>query len=189
VAPRDHLTIPNLLTAGRIGLVPAVIACLATGRATLALWLFVGAAVTDVLDGLLARILHQSSALGEWLDPLADKLLVFSVFMAMTLLGAGGFPVWFTAIVLGRDAFISLGIGALSLAGRHVVVNPTRLSKYATFFQMATLSAALVYQAHDRAPGVLAVLRPIMVMCLVLSIVSVVQYTWRGVALLRRRPG
>jgi cardiolipin synthase len=177
---RELLYLPNLLTLERIVLVPIFLYYLATGRARVAFWIFIAASVTDVLDGLVARLMRLQTSLGGWLDPLADKLLVASAFITLTVLGEGRFPVWFTVLVLGRDAVIALGIGVLWLTGRRFQIEPTRLSKYATFLQLVTLAAALLYLAADRPATALPYLRAIMALCAVMVSISVSQYVWRG---------
>jgi cardiolipin synthase len=180
-----NLNLPNLLTFGRLAVVPIFVFCLAKDHPVAALWLFVGAGVTDVVDGLLARLFHQETTLGAWLDPLADKLLVFTAFVALTAIGDVRFPLWFTILVLGRDLIIAAGIGALRLLRRPVVIDPARLSKYATFFQYLTLSVMLLYRSSGAPPAMAPYLQAVMVVCLVLALISIGQYFWRGLQILR----
>jgi cardiolipin synthase len=181
-----NLNLPNVLTIFRLLAVPVFLVAVAREWAGAALAVFAAAAATDVVDGLLARLLRQETELGGWMDPLADKLLVFSSFIALTVVERASFPAWFTAVVLGRDAFTVLGIGLLTLVGRKVVIDPSRLSKYATFFQMVVLILALGHRWAGEATLV-AAQRAAMATCLVLTLVSVGQYTWRGSRILLGR--
>jgi cardiolipin synthase len=181
-----NLNLPNLLTFGRLAVVPIFVYCLVGDHPGAALWLFVGAGVTDVIDGLVARLFRQETTLGAWLDPLADKLLVFTAFVMLTTTGESRFPLWFTILVLGRDFFIATGIGALRLLRRRIVIDPARLSKYATLFQYLTLSVMLLYRSSGSPPGMTPCLQAVMVVTLVLALVSIGQYFWRGLQMLRR---
>jgi len=181
-----NLNLPNVLTVLRLFAVPVFLVSVARDWVGTALAIFAAAAATDVVDGLLARLLRQQTELGGFLDPLADKLLVFSSFIALTVVERASFPAWFTAVVLGRDAFTVLGIGALTLAGRKVVIDPSRLSKYATFFQMVVLILALGHRWAGEA-DLVAAQRAAMATCLVLSLISVGQYAWRGARILLGR--
>src|SRR5207344_3252208 len=92
---------PNLLTIGRICLAPFLVAAILEGRFAVGFWMFVAAGVTDALDGTLARILQQRTVLGQYLDPVADKLLLSTLFLVLTHMNH--IPVWVTALVFGRD--------------------------------------------------------------------------------------
>jgi cardiolipin synthase (CMP-forming) len=136
------MTIPNCLTLLRILLTPVLIWLLlnshpSPARLNQALFVFLLAGFTDGLDGLLARVLHQKSKLGAYLDPLADKLLLVSCFI---LLGRSRLlPNWLVVIVVSRDAIILLGIVTLMLHQVRVQIRPSVVSKITTLMQLMTV--------------------------------------------------
>ncbi|NWG30155.1 MAG: CDP-alcohol phosphatidyltransferase family protein [Rhodocyclaceae bacterium] len=136
------LTIPNLITLARLGLLPLLLWMLAVRRYELAFWLFVAASVGDGLDGWLARRLDQRSRLGAVLDPIADKLTILGI--AWILATEGLLPVWIAALMSLRDLVIVAG----ALAYRQVVgtleMAPTRLSKLNTVLEFLLLALALM---------------------------------------------
>src|SRR5579859_5693674 len=98
--------VPNLFTTLRLVLVPAVIRAILLGQHTLALVLFACAAVTDVLDGAIARKFNLTSQFGAYLDPIADKALLSGVFLALAL--SGNIPWWLVLTIFGRDLYLLL---------------------------------------------------------------------------------
>src|SRR5262249_57336275 len=105
------LTPANQLTLLRMLLIPAFVILVVYGELGWALAVFITAGVTDALDGLLARLSGQKTTLGAWLDPMADKLLLVSTFVVLTLPGLGlenRLPIWFTVLILSRDVVIVL---------------------------------------------------------------------------------
>src|SRR5690242_775100 len=108
--------IPNFLTVVRLILVPVVIRAILAGRVGQALALFVAAAVTDVLDGAIARAFQITSPFGAYLDPVADKALLSGVFVALAV--TGNIPLWLVVIIFGRDLYLLFGAGLLYWLGR-----------------------------------------------------------------------
>ena len=109
-----NLTAANQLTLTRMVLIPAFVILLLYGYRGWALITFLIAGLTDLFDGLIARATGQKTTLGAWLDPMADKLLLVSLFVMLTLPGIGlvnRLPVWFTILVISRDVAIVLKIG------------------------------------------------------------------------------
>src|SRR5262245_30649721 len=105
------VNLANLFTLARLALVPFIIGDIIHGRHGRALFLFILAAVTDVIDGALARSSSGVTQTGAYLDPIADKCLMSGVFLA---LGAAGIvPVWFVCVVFGRDLLILTGVLAV----------------------------------------------------------------------------
>src|SRR5580765_8634049 len=107
----ELLTAANQLTLLRLLLVPVFAICMIYGLPGWALVTFGVAAVTDALDGLIARRTGQLTTLGAWLDPMADKLLLVSTFVMLTLPGlnlVNRFPIWLTVLVISRDIAIVL---------------------------------------------------------------------------------
>ncbi|MFM1816073.1 MAG: hypothetical protein RLZ98_2768 [Pseudomonadota bacterium] len=151
-APARILTIPNLLTIGRIAAVPALVVCMAlvpqeAGR-WLALGIFAAASATDWLDGYLARIWQQQSELGRMLDPIADKLLVGATLVMLVHDNTiDGMAVYAAVIVLCREILVS-GLREY-LAGLDVTVHVTWLSKWKTAVQMLALGVFVAGPAGD----------------------------------------
>jgi cardiolipin synthase len=123
-------TLANALTALRLLLAPVVMLLYVRGDLAGALGVYAVAALTDVLDGLLARLMGQHSRLGEILDPVADKLLAFCILVALT--AGGRLPAWLAVLIIGRDAALVGAATALQWSGRPVPIVPTRVGKYAT---------------------------------------------------------
>lgn len=135
------MTIPNLITTLRIILTPIFIIYLLDEQYVAALVVFVICAVSDALDGFLARVLKQKSSLGAFLDPMADKLILVSTFVALSIMGA--IPIWLTVIVLSRDVLISLGVAALEIYRVEIRIRPSVLSKVTTCCQFTTVVMVL----------------------------------------------
>jgi cardiolipin synthase len=137
-----YRTAPNLLTLLRICLAPFLVAAILERHFAVSFGLFVVAGLTDALDGLLARILKQRSLLGEYLDPVADKLLLstlFLVLMHMTLI-----PVTVTVLVFGRDVGILVVAAILYAATGRREFSPSLLGKANTLAQVSAVAAVLV---------------------------------------------
>ncbi len=146
------MNLPNTLTLIRILLTPFFFTALlyyAGGDERfriLAIIFFTAAALTDAADGLLARLLNQRTALGKFLDPLADKLLLLSGFLGVLFVGTLSYrpPIWVIVIVVFRDLFILGGLLVVFLATGSAHVRPNFLGKLTTAVQMATLIAILL---------------------------------------------
>jgi cardiolipin synthase len=136
------MNIPNTLTIIRILSIPAFVICLLYDRLIIALLIFVGAGITDGLDGWIARFYRQRTTIGAYLDPLADKLLLTTAFIVLAILGS--IPSWLTVIVIARDVIIALGILILFLTSHRVEVKPVMIGKTSTFFQIVTIAWALL---------------------------------------------
>ena len=137
-------TIPNALTVARILLTPIFVVLFLDGNPAGALAMFFIAGVTDALDGLLARVLDQRSALGAILDPLADKILLVTSYVCLA--HAGWLPTWLTVLVVSRDGIILVGVALLTFWGKDMrgSIQPSLASKLTTFFQMALVLAAFM---------------------------------------------
>ncbi len=122
--------IANLLTASRLFLIPIIIHLILTGQSTAALLVFAFAALTDLLDGAVARRLNEVTELGRILDPLTDRLLISSMVIALFLRNGIGPPLWAILVLVGRDILILVGSTWLTWKGRPVEV--TMLGKTAT---------------------------------------------------------
>ncbi|OYY93195.1 MAG: hypothetical protein B7Y41_12790 [Hydrogenophilales bacterium 28-61-23] len=147
----DVYTLPNLLTLSRLLLAPVVAWRLLAHDVEGAFWLFVLAAITDLLDGNLARWLNQRSVLGAWLDPIADKTMLLTTLSMLALTGL--LPMWLLYLVLVRDAVILAGAeGYRRLTGR-LDVRPTLSGKLATFMEFVLVSLVLADVALDLGLG------------------------------------
>ncbi|OGP69935.1 MAG: hypothetical protein A2Z73_05585 [Deltaproteobacteria bacterium RBG_13_60_28] len=149
---RASLTIPNLITLARILLTPLFIIFLIQGRYHKALLIFLLAGVSDLADGLVARVWQQKSPLGAYLDPLADKLLLSSSFVTLSI--SHVVPAWLTVVVLSRDLTIALGVAIFRLADLPLVISPTRLGKWTTTLQIFTILLVLVGKAWALPPPI-----------------------------------
>ena len=140
------LTAANQLTLLRLLLVPVFALCMLYGMPGWALLTFFVAGVTDALDGLIARRSGQQTTLGAWLDPMADKLLVVTMFVMLTVPGLGlvaRLPLWLTVLVISRDIGIILTVAIVNLAVTRRTFRPTILGKAATVIYVVTGVVAL----------------------------------------------
>jgi cardiolipin synthase len=140
-------TIPNFLSLLRMGLVPLFIIAVIDGESRKALLIFVAAGVTDALDGFIARFANQQSLLGAYLDPIADKLLLTSAYVALSIpqLNHGApIPLWVTVLVLARDLLIVVMALILYLAAGVRRFPPSVLSKITTLVQVTAVALVLV---------------------------------------------
>jgi cardiolipin synthase len=142
-------TLPNLLTASRLVLAPVVVWLLLAGDVTTAFWVFAAAALTDLLDGNIARIFDMRSVLGAWLDPIADKVMLLSTLFA--LVWTGILPLWLAVLVALRDLVVLSGAAAYRRLTGGLVVAPTLLGKSATFFEFSLVALALADAALNWA--------------------------------------
>ena len=134
------LNLPNLITLGRILLVPMIVWAIASNQMTVAFVLFVVAGVSDAVDGFLAKHFDMATDLGAMLDPIADKALLVSIYVALGI--TGDIPRWLVILVVSRDLMI---IGAVMLSwllGSPIRVKPLWVSKLNTVAQI--LFACLV---------------------------------------------
>ena len=141
------LTVPNVITLFRLALVPVFLTYHLTGRPFEALICFVIAAVSDSLDGLLARLLNQRSRLGALLDPVADKILVFCSLGSLML--ERRLPLWLFALIVFRDGMMVIGAYVVRRKNLDVPLRPTRVGKYATFTLILLIVLALVDQVKN----------------------------------------
>lgn len=152
--PHVLVTLPNLITLARLCAVPATIWLILHQRLDLAFYLFIGAGVSDGVDGWLARVRNARSALGALLDPVADKALLVSVYLALA--GIGVLPDWLAILVVFRDLLIVGGILVLWVLGQPPAIRPLLVSKLNTCLQIALAAVALALAGFDLdAPGVL----------------------------------
>jgi len=135
------LNLPNLITLLRLLLIPVVVICLLEDKFQWALVFFLIAGLSDALDGFLARTLKQKTQLGALLDPIADKLLLDTIYLLGV--GRGLFPEWLAVIIISRDVLILLGFLLLSLFKHRLEVHPSLPSKLTTACQIITVVLTL----------------------------------------------
>lgn len=166
--------LPNVITLLRIAAVPLVGWLILHERWEAACWLFLAAAVSDGIDGLLARWLDQMTQLGAALDTVADKALGLVTLVMLTKVGA--IPLWVTLAILLRDSIIVLGaLSYRGLAG-HLEIHPTWLGKTHMFAEFALL--ALVLAALAELLVLEDWLQPLFLAVFVIAVISGVQYVW-----------
>ena len=153
------LTIPNLLTFLRMALIPVFAIMLVYHREGWALAVFTIAGVSDGVDGFIARRLKQESELGTIIDPVADKLLMTTAFVMMTLpsvMGTARFlpvPFWVTATVIGRDVMIVTVAGAINVMTGFRGFKPSWLGKASTFVQVVGVIMILIAAVYPELRG------------------------------------
>lgn len=166
---------PNLLTLLRICIAPFLVAAILGNHYALGFGLFVAAGLTDALDGALARLLKQRSVLGHYLDPVADKLLLSTLFLV--LLHQGLMPVTVTVLVFGRDVGILLVAAILYAAAGRREFHPSWFGKASTVAQISAVAAVLLREL-TRAVWV-ADLRTIAIdLTIALTVASGFDYAW-----------
>ncbi len=142
-----NLTIPNLLSLSRMGLIPLFVIAVIEQQPARALGVFVVAGITDALDGLIARYFDQQSVLGAYLDPIADKLLLTTAFviLAVPSIHTGVLiPLWITVLVLARDITILVVSLVLQLVLSIREFQPMKLSKVNTAVQITSIILVLI---------------------------------------------
>ena len=155
------LTVPNLLTVFRMVLIPVFVTLLFYQKFELALAVFVVAGVTDGLDGLLARRFDQQSQLGTILDPIADKLMMVSAFIVLSMRSVFPQPIpshlpvpfWVTVAVISRDVFIIVGAAAINIMTGFRGFRPSWLGKLNTTVQIVAITAIMFAASVPRYTG------------------------------------
>ncbi len=166
------MSIPNLITLARILLVPVVVWAIAGGHMLLAFALFLAAGISDAVDGFLAKRFGMQSELGRYLDPLADKVLIVSIYVSLGVSGA--IPQWLVILVVSRDLMI---VGAVMLAwlvDKPIAVKPLTVSKINTAAQIVFAGLILSILGLNFQAGWL--LTAAMATVAVLTLISVVAY-------------
>jgi cardiolipin synthase len=180
------LNIPNALTLLRIVAIPAFLILLVDRRHVEALAVFVGAGITDALDGAIASLTHTKTTLGAYLDPAADKLLLVSAFIALAFMQE--VPFWLTVLVLLRDTTLIAGYMLLFLMTQEALeIRPSVTGKLGTFLQLAAVTEVLVTLVRpDLVPAGIEL--GLFYAAGVVTSVAGLQYMYRGLAWLSRRP-
>ena len=151
----------NQLTLARMLLIPAFVILLIYGYRGWALVVFMTAGLTDLLDGLIARMTGEKTVLGAWLDPMADKMLLVTMFVMLTLPSIGEpnrLPLWFTVLVISRDVAIVATVAVVNLAIGPRTFRPSMFGKVATAFYIITCVVALYYNYLNQTSGLVTAL-------------------------------
>jgi len=166
------LSIPNLITLGRILLVPIVVWAIASGAMWIAFLLFLAAGVSDAVDGFLAKRFSMTTVLGAYLDPLADKALIVSIYLT---LGINGFiPGWLVILVVSRDIMIVGAVMLSWLVGTPLKVKPLLVSKLNTAAQIVFACVVLGTLGLDYKLPILTLV--LMGLVAVLTLLSIAAY-------------
>lgn len=155
-----NLTAANQLTLLRMLLIPPFVILLMYGYRGWALLTFLTAGVTDLLDGLIARKTGQKTTLGAWLDPMADKLLLVTMFVMLTLPDIGSanrLPLWFTVLVLSRDIAIVLTVAVVNLAVGPRTFRPSMFGKIATATYIMTGVVTLYFNYLETPSAIMTI--------------------------------
>jgi cardiolipin synthase len=151
----ENLTLANQLTILRVMLIPAFVLLVVYGHLGAALVVFITAGLTDALDGLIARWTKQHTSLGAWLDPMADKLLLVTTFVVLTLPGldlTNHLPLWLTILVISRDIVIVGVVAIVNLVIGPRTFTPSIWGKLATAAFILTSVAVMFYNyRHERS--------------------------------------
>jgi cardiolipin synthase len=178
------VNLPNLFSLARIVLIFPFIYLLLNGRYGYALAVGFAAALTDLIDGILARLMRQQTVLGTYLDPAADKLFMTASFITLT--AAGLLPLWLTFLVIGRDVVIVLGVLILHFLSLCPEARPSIASKVTTGLQLGTIGAPLFSASVYPLPWLITAL---VVACAAATAFSGGQYIVRGVSILKKKKG
>jgi len=173
------LTLANRLTILRILMVPGITVLLLYRQVEAGLALFLLAGITDGLDGFVARTRRQKTTLGMVLDPLADKLLLTSTVIVLTILRE--LPRWFTVIVVSRDVILIGGGLIIYMFLGKMPMPPSKLGKATTGLQIASVLLAML---DNLAPVLQPATLPLVVVTLLLTVASGLDYVFRGARLL-----
>ena len=174
------LTPANQLTLLRMLLIPAFVILVVYGYLGWALTVFVTAGITDALDGLAARWANEKTSLGAWLDPAADKLLLVTTFIVLTLPGLGlanRLPIWLTVLIISRDVGIVLTVAIVNLAIGPRTFRPSIFGKVATATYILTAVVAMWFNYR----GYHSVLFDLFIYAsLAITLISGFHYVWHA---------
>ena len=149
-----HLTVANQITLLRMLLIPAFVLLVVYGELGWALVVLLGAGLTDAFDGLIARWRGQKTTLGAWLDPMADKLLLTSAFIVLTVPGTTlthRIPLWLTVLIISRDIVIVLTVAIVNLAVGRRTFRPSAIGKAATAIYIVTGLLFMIFNYLERS--------------------------------------
>lgn len=179
------ITLSTMLTLLRIALVPCIVAAMVMGLWGPAFGMFCVAAISDALDGYLARLWHEQTFLGACLDPIADKLLVLSCFFTLAFIQSPLFtiPQWFVVLVLVKELILIGGSVLFYLIKGHIDIRPTLLGKMTAVVQMCFIMWLFACYFFSWLPVKTYV--SMLAIVLVLVFASLVQYFTIGIRQLK----
>src|SRR6059036_2413832 len=169
------MNLPNSLTILRILLVPLFVGFLLYDRYDYSLAVLVLAGLTDGLDGTIARVANQRTRLGAFLDPLADKLLLTSGFVTLSILHL--VPLWTAILVVSRDLILMTGTLLVQLTESRVDISPTLLGKGTTLFQLSYILLVVILASRQMD---LRIIQPLLYLVVALTLLSGFHYLYRG---------
>jgi cardiolipin synthase len=170
------MTLPNLITIGRLVLVPLVIVMIIDARWQAAFVIFVAAGVSDAIDGFIAKRFDMRSELGAYLDPMADKALIVSIYITLAVVGA--LPAWLAILVVARDLMIVSAVVLSWVMDKRVEIAPLLVSKLNTFAQLALAALMLGSRAFGIDPGIALQLGLVVVALLTLGSMTAYLALW-----------
>jgi cardiolipin synthase len=176
------LTLPTLFTLSRVVMTPFVVYAILNQRHGVALAIFAAAAATDAVDGYLARQMGMATAVGAYLDPIADKLLLSTVYVVLAVVRS--IPWWLPGVIFARDLLILGSSGVALMVTSLRAFPPSGWGKASTFFQILTATSFLILNATG-LPLVSTVSEVLIWPTLALTVWSGVHYGWRGLRLVR----
>jgi cardiolipin synthase len=173
-------TLPNFLTFARLAVLPFLVVAILDGRHGAALVIFLAAAVTDIVDGFLARRFEMGSPLGAYLDPIADKLFLVSSFVVLALPSTPSrihIPIWLLVVTIFRDVFILVICLVMFLALDIRSFPPSPLGKATTFLEVSTVVAILLANVGTMP---LVVAKVCFQLVAIFAVASGLHYSWRA---------
>jgi cardiolipin synthase len=145
------VNLPNIITIGRVLLVPLIVWAIASNEMLAAFWLFVAAGLSDAIDGFLAKRLGVASELGAYLDPLADKAMLMSIYITLSVVGV--MPLWVAIAVVSRDIMILAAVVVAWIVDKPLTIAPLAISKLNTIAQIVLAGLVLAAQGFGFDPG------------------------------------
>ncbi|RJQ44657.1 MAG: CDP-alcohol phosphatidyltransferase family protein [Nitrospiraceae bacterium] len=172
--------LPNILTLSRILLLPFFAATIIYKEYNLALIIFIIAAVTDLFDGLIARLRNQITYFGSILDPVADKFFLITSFVLMS--ASGVIPKWLTIVVISKDVIVLTGCVILYFVTNSLKIEPTLLGKLASACQFVLIGAVLLFL---NIRGEMQIPVPIYIAVALITGISGLHYSYKGLKLVQ----
>ncbi|HEX4407355.1 MAG TPA: CDP-alcohol phosphatidyltransferase family protein [Xanthobacteraceae bacterium] len=166
------MSIPNLITLARILSVPIVVWAITSGQMRIAFLVFLAAGISDGVDGFLAKRFNMASELGAYLDPLADKALIVSIYVSLGI--AGALPIFLVILVVSRDIMIVSAFMLSWLVGKPMPVRPLMVSKANTVAQILLATLVLAERGFDFDATIFAQI--LMALVAVLTLLSIAFY-------------